>query len=231
MRTLFAIIFTALISFGGYCQDTTSINERKIQFNAKIGITYEGVVGNRYIKRSKDSPEKDQYDGFTKKSTLGFQAGIVADFKIHKKLHISAGLIFAQRKSIYEGDRDSVLRYGTPTSIHKIVKYEYLYNNIELPILFSFKFKKINLHTGINLILVSFYEANYSYIPSPFNVNDKTKKTIKSTELSNRIYPTFQISYNLKVKKVVLNPFLGIDIGKNRSLYFQSGINIPLEHN
>lgn len=238
MKTFFQIIFVFLIGSNGYGQETSFVrgNAKNIQFNTKIGLTYQGFIGGSYIKREKDNrepynPEKDQYDGFTKKATLGFQVGIIADFRIHKNLHLSTGFLFAQRKSIFEGDRDSVLTYGTPTSIHDIVKYEYQYNNIEFPILFTLKLKKLGLHAGVNLILVSFYKSIYSYIPNPHTLNDKTEKTLGSIELSNTIYPTLQMSYNLKVKKIAVNPFLGIDIGKNKSLYFQGGIMIPITYN
>jgi hypothetical protein len=237
MKTLFTLLSAFLISLQGYSQETVPIHksEKKIQFNAKAGVSYQGFIGNSYIERKEDlqsfNSKEDQYDGFTKKPTLGFQLGFFVDFKLNKKLHLSSGLLFAQRKNTLVGDSDSVLKYGTPTSIHKIVKYEYRYNNIELPILLTFKWNQLNLHAGVNLILVSFYKAHYSHIPNPYDIEAKKSKTIKSTKLSTTIYPTFQMSYHLNVKKVSLSPFLGIDFGKNKSLYFQTGVIIPLRNN
>ena len=229
MKIHYIILLISLISFTSYCQDS-SIVKNNFTLNSKLGLTYQGFLRevSRYKHHYPTNSSETQYGGFTREATPGFRIGIIADFKIHKTFHLSTGLVFAQRKEIYQGNRDSVLYYGTQTSIHNIVKYEYDFNNLEIPILFSLKLRKLSLQAGVNLILVSFYKAHYSYIPNPNISNDKTFKTIKNTELSKTIYPTLQASYNLQIKRFEFSPFIGLDFALNKSLYFQGGIIIPL---
>jgi len=199
-------------------------------FSLKLGGSYKTFVGNTYIERTGDT-KNPQYEGFTKIPTSGFQIGVLWSHELHKNLHLSLGLAYFLRTDIYQGDCDTVLKYGTPTSIHDILKYEYYYNNIELPILLSYNLKKINFHIGVNLAFLTFYKAVYTYIPNQNAFNDKTSKTINSFELAKDIFPTFQISYNAKYKRYSFKPFFGIDIGRGNSVYLQLGLIVPITGN
>ena len=199
-------------------------------FSLKFGGSYKTFVGSTYVERTGDT-KNPQYEGFTKIPTSGFQIGVLWNHLLHENFYLSLGLAYFLRTDIYQGNCDTVLKYGTPTSIHDILKYEYYYNNIELPILLSYNLKKVNFHIGVNIAFLTFYKAVYTYIPDPDIINDMADKTIKNFELAKDIFPTFQISYNAKYKRYSFKPFFGIDIGRSSSVYLQLGLIVPINDN
>lgn len=234
MKQIILIFFLIALHLLSYSQDTIkeNVTQNKSQLLVKLGGSYKSFIGNKYIERQKNvnnNYQLHQYEGFTKVPTFGYQAGVVWSYKLSKTFHMALGLSYYLRKETYQGNRDTVLKYHTPTSIHDILKYEYSYNDIELPILFSLNFKKINFYLGVYIPLVTFYKAVYTYIPN--STDDITSKTITSIELSKNIFPTFQISYNLKIKKYLFNPFLGIDFDFKENIYYQGGIIVPITNN
>jgi hypothetical protein len=138
------------------------------------------------------------------------------------------GLVYYLRKDVYKGDYDTVMKHHTPTSIHNIIKYDYSLHNIEIPVLFSYKLKKFNLSLGVNLALLTFDRARYSYIPDPNINNGVDSKTLTGMEFPKKIFPTALVSYDLKIRNLAFSPFLGIEFGSKNAFYLQGGIIFPL---
>jgi hypothetical protein len=78
------------------------------------------------------------------------------------------------------------------------------------------------------MALLTFDKARYSYIPDTNINNGVDSKTLTSIELPLKVFPTFQISYDLKINDFLISPFLGIEIGSKNAYYIQGGIIVPL---
>jgi hypothetical protein len=234
MKKTVIIFFLFLFHFTSFSQDTlrNEVFKKKHPFSIRTGVSYKNFFGKKYIEIEPDylypRDESTHYDGFTKIPTIGFQAGILWTCTIYRNLHFSLGLFYYLRKDVYEGNTDTVMKYHTPSSIHKIIKYDYSFHNIELPVLLSYKLKKFNLSIGVNLALLNFDKARYSYIPDTNINNGVDSKTLTSIELPLKVFPTFQISYDLKINDFLISPFLGIEIGSKNAYYIQGGIIVPL---
>lgn len=241
---IICLFFFQCISFG---QDTIKKStEKKYQISFKAGGYYENFWGNKYIQPTPYSPndvlQAHMYDGFTKIPTYGYQGGFLIIHKIIKKhWYLSTGLMFCNRKNILECKLDTNIN---PCGI---IKFNYTYSNIELPVMLSYKANKINFFIGFHLPVFSFYKANYTYLSTQYW--GTSQKTIDGsvvplfaipsqiTSSSNPkitydmplILATFQISYNLKITNISFSPFLGIDTGTKKSFYLQCGIILPLQ--
>jgi hypothetical protein len=132
------------------------------------------------------------------------------------------------RKDVYKGDYDTVMKHHTHTSIHNIIRYDYSLHNLEVPVLFSYSIKKVTLSIGVNLALLTIRRAHYSYIPDTNINNGVDSKTLTGLEFPKKIFPTFLISYETRIKDFSLSPFLGMEFGSKNSYFIQGGIIVPL---
>jgi len=254
MKTILIILCLFCFNNISICQDNIKESkEKKFQIAVMAGGSYKNILGKRYIEPTpmnlNDGFLLHQFDGFTKMPTYGFQFGFLITYEIFKHWHFTSGLLYSMRRDIYESKYDTVIKYHALlynasnsyyNLINNVFKYDYSYNNIELPLMLQFKISKLSFYGGIHLSLMSFYKAKYNYLRYSFNNNyvppslfflgpDFTsQKTIEYIKIPLVIYPTFQASYDLKVKKLTLSPFLGIDLGTKKSLYLQGGIIFSL---
>ena len=204
------------------CQDTLRATEKKFQLSLNAGTCFKGFFGRRYIQPSQysyDDPyQAHQFDRFTKIPAFGFSAGFLFSFKLSKHWGISTGLSYFFRKTIYENSQDTVIKYAYAASMHNIqntVKYHYSYNNLEWPLLVRYRVGKVTMYAGFDLSLLSFREATYTYMMNQYPQDPgwyTSPKTIKGFETAFRIYPTVQISYDWKIKNVLIQPFIGLEI-------------------
>jgi hypothetical protein len=201
----------------------------KHQIVLKAGVTYKNFIGAKYMEITTPSypynPTERQYDGFTKMPTPGFQAGVLWRLTIYRNISLSAGLLYCLRKDTYEGNIDTVKKYHTQTSIHQIIKYEYTYNNIELSVLIGYRIHHFNLMLGVDFAFFSYVKSRYTYIPDPANNSGVSGKTFYDFDPPVKFYPTFQISYDVKIKKVLFSPFMGVDFGTDWAYHLQCGIS------
>jgi hypothetical protein len=203
------------ISFG---QDTTKkIAKNPYQFAFKAGGYYENFWRNRYINPTLYSPDENfqahQYDRFSKIPTGGYHAGFLITHEIIKNnWYLTSGLLFCYRKNILEINQDSAVKYG---SFCDIKKYDYSYNNIEIPIMILYKTKQINLYLGVNLPILSFYKANYTYVDiQPWNSYQKTIKgfCIPVCGIPS-LFPSYDIQWSpWEVTKTPASPKVNYDM-------------------
>lgn len=247
MKTICIIIFLSCINFISFCQDTIGkgIGKRN-QIAIMAGGYYKYFWGKRYIEPTLQNTNTNftvrQYERFTKTPTYGFLCGVLFTYRLHKNWYFISGLLYFNRKDVYKSNFDSVVTYNAVANnysfnnIHNVVKYEYSYNNIELPFKVQYKKGKFNLCGGINLPILSFDNATYTYLVSssqyPYFYDDEptSQKTIKHIEIPLMIFPTLQVIYNVRIKNILICPFLGIDIGTKKSFYTQVGIILPLKN-
>jgi len=224
-----------LLSFVSYSQDTIKKNTDypKFQISVQAGGFYKNFFDNGYIEPSTyepgDSFEDHQYERFTKIPTGGFKTGLLINLKFAKQWYFSSGLLFCYRKDVFENNIDSVTKYHSSLvrNIHSTVKYDYTYNNFELPVMVLFKWKRLNFYAGAYVPVLCFKKAAYTYVINKYPQNPPwitSEKTIKSTEIPLKIYPALQISYAFKIKKSSIEPYLGIDFAEKKSFYIQGGI-------
>lgn len=229
--------------FFSFSQDTISeTKEKKARIDLIAGGYYKLFMGERYIEPTKSNSGDDfslhQYERFTKSPTSGFQVGISFSYKLYKKFFLKTGLIFCNRKMIYENKMDTVIKYGyfpfaytNTRNVHNVLKYEYHYNNIEIPIMLSCRIKKTSLSAGIRLAILSFYTEKYTYVVNQFPQSPQyitSDKTIKSVEMPLMIYPSMQVNYDFQIHNLILSPFLEVDFGSKKSFYFQGGLAFSL---
>ncbi len=228
---IFLFLFSYLTCLS---QDTLKHFEKKYQFSIQAGGYYKYFICERYIDpttyKKGDKFKEHQYDRFIKIPTYGFKTGLLIDIKFAKHWYFSSGLLFCFRKDVFENNIDTVIKYynsSTIRNIHNTVKYDYSYNNIELPLMILFKWKRINFYAGVYLPVLTFCKSTYTYVVNQFPQNPPwitSKKIIKSIEIPLKIYPSYQISYAFKIKKHSLAPYLGFDFGAKKSFYIQGGI-------
>ena len=235
MKNKLLIVYLFLLSFVSYSQDTIKKNTDypKFQFSVQAGGFYKNFFDNGYIYpttyKSGDKFEDHQYERFTKIPTFGFKTGLLINVKFAKRWFFSSGLIYCFRKDIFENNIDTVSKYYSSSirDIHGTVKYDYTYNNFELPLMVLFKWKSLNFYAGVYFPVLCFKNATYTYVINQYPQNPPyitSEKTLKSIELPLKIYPSFQISYVFKIKKNSVEPYLGIDFGEKKSFYIQGGI-------
>lgn len=235
MKAIYVLICLFLFHQMAFGQDSIRRNtEKKTQFSLLVGGYYKFFLGKRYIdptpSNSGEKFQDHQYDRFTQYPAWGYKVGFLLSYKIKKRWYLITGLVFCNRKIIYENNQDTVIKYGNSSSIRDIdnlIKYEYSYNNIELPFILSYKIKRLNLYAGVYIPALTFYNATYTYVINQYPQDPSwgtSQKTIKCVEIPLMIFPTLQISYNFKIKRLLFSPYLGIDFGSKKSVYFQSGI-------
>lgn len=254
MKTTYIIIFLFFYSFLSYSQDTIIKKDagKKFQIAIKASGSYKFFVGDRYIKPTPNNFNANtyyddflihQFDGFTKIPTYGFQSGLLLGYQLHKNFQLSLGLLYVLRKEVFKSDRDTVIKYHSIFNyssssyynlINNVIKYDYTSRNIELPIMITYNWKKINFYAGAHVSIFTINKAVYTYLlyayKYPYNFCDcTTQKTFTSYDiLPLKIFPSFQMSYDLRIKNISLNPFLGIDIGTKKSYFLQGGLILPL---
>ena len=230
VKRLIILLNLVLIPWIANCQHSvpSDSTNRKCRFSIIAAAAYKSYFGSRYIdyptNRSTNG-ENDRFDGFTKIPAFGFRAGFTMNTRIYRHLSFTTGMLCALRKEVYEGNQDTVMKYGTATSAHLILKYDYSYYDIDLPVLVTYRFKRWTLSGGINLPLVSFIKASYTYIPT--TSDDLGGKKVNDFKIFRTVFPTLQVSYSIKIKKVTIEPYLGIEIGERSSVCLQGGIGLP----
>jgi hypothetical protein len=226
MKGVFVLLFIIILPLTLFCQ--TQGNEfrfvKRLQVSIKSGIIYQDYFGSRYIKLNA-YPQGNKYyklNGFTKKPSLGFQSGLLVKFKFAHHFFISTGVLYVLREDIYQGDYDYISIHGSPMSGHKIVKYEYSYNTMEVPLYFGYYINKLNFSIGASYPFLIHSTAKYTYIPDPYLT--ATERTITGYVEPSRIYPILTASYDFPVGRFLVSPNIEFKFGEMKSYYFQLGV-------
>jgi hypothetical protein len=223
IKKICIIVCLLCLHHPSFCQDTIRVKEKKFQVSFTARACFKGFFGSGYVEPTSysyysygESFLDHQYDRFTKRPAFGFGAGVLFSLRLSKHWRIATGLTYAFRKTIYERNKDTVIRYSGPATQHNIqnvIKYNYTYNNIELPFQVQFKIRKTTFYGGISLSVLSYRNATYTYLmkKNPDLSWYTSQKTLQEFETTFRIYPSFQISYDCKIKNVLIKPFIGIE--------------------
>lgn len=205
----------------------------KYELSIKAGGYYKDFLSKRYIDSTNDIPaNKSQYQGFSKVPGCNFFGGISFANRIYKNLYLTSGLMYILRREVLEGNYDSVVKYSASPypyqyySIRNVIKYDYLHTNIELSLFMQYKIGKLNLSAGGSFPVWSNSKSSYTYL-STAPTSQKTFREVE-TPFPSVFFPALQASYDLRIRKLPLSPFIGIDFGKMKSFYLQGGIIIPL---
>lgn len=221
------ILFLAfLISFPSFSQDTIKNSGKKCQFSFEIGAAYKGFVKSRYIRpgsyKTGNPYMDDQFDRFTRMPAYAIDGGVLLSVRLSSHWNFSTGLMYYLRKDIYRKNIDSVISNNYLMSfpyITGVFKYNYFYNNIEIPFMFGYKFEKLTFSFGFNTSVLSYRKAIYSYVikAGSYPLSWETmKKTVKDFDNAITIYPNIRISYEKRISGLSLNFFLGLEISEIR---------------
>lgn len=236
MKTIYIFLIIKFLSLQVFAQNTM----QKSFFSIQAGACYKTFLGSKYIEPTQynygDEFTEHQYERFKKTPTFGFNAGILFTYRFNNQCGITSGLLYFLRKDIFENNQDTVIKYGNGSSmrdIHNVLKYNYSYNNLELPLLFQYSVKKITLYIGCYFALITYKKATYTYVVNRYPSNPQwitSDKTISGFEKLFKLFPTFQVSYEIAIENIKLNPYLAFcyDIKNKKDFYTQIGINMPL---
>lgn len=224
IKCILFLIF--IVSSPSFSQDTIKHSWKKCQFSLEIGVAYKGFVKSRYISpgsyKSGNKYYDDQFDRFTRMPAYTIDGGILLSLRLSRHWNFTTGLMYYLRKEIYRMEIDSVIKYNRPESfpyITGVFKYNYFYNNVEIPIMFGYKFKKFTFSFGFNTSVLSYRKAIYSYVIKVGSYTpswETTKKTVKEFDYAITMYPSIRISYENKISGFPMNFFLGLGISQLR---------------
>ena len=226
MRNNFIFFIAFIVPFHLFSQDTIKISGRKCQFSFEIGASYKGYVKSRYISpgsyKTANPYMDNQFDRFTRMPAYTINGGVLLSLRLSNHWNFSTGLMYYLRKNIYRIDIDSVIKYNGPQSfpyITGVFKYNYFYNNVEIPLMFGYKFRKFTFSFGFNTSVLSYRKAIYSYVIKVGSYPlswETTKKTVKEFDNAITMYPSIRISYEIKISGYPMNFFLGLGISEIR---------------
>lgn len=222
--------------------------DNKSQLILQAGIHYKNFIDDKYIEPTQynygDEIDEHQYERFTKIPTFGYSIGLLFTCKLDKRVNLVTGLQYFLRRSVFENNRDTIIKYHTGTNlknISNVFEYDYSYNNIEIPILFTWSYNKLSLYAGFNLSLISYKKGFYNYIVNQYPYQNSTttpywtneSKTLYGFETHIKIFPTVQASYQFQFGNFEVNPFIGFyyALEQHNDFYIQLGVNLPLSIN
>jgi hypothetical protein len=234
----FFVILT-LISAAVSAQDSTVVSDgRKYTLSYVAGIGFGDYLGDNCIEPTFPVTlyydfMTHQYERFTKKPSYCLKGGALISRRISNRFILSGGLFYYLRRVIMDADYDTIRKYNaidsyTPHHIRNVVKYEFSYHNLELPFLIQYKKDKLAIYTGVYFPLVSYRHATFTYLAKPktYGSEETIQKTVNRFELPLTIYPMLKLSYDFKINNMSVSPFVELNFGLHKEVYFLTGIII-----
>jgi hypothetical protein len=210
-----------MLSIHGISQDTLHKNGNKINLSFITGPCIKGYMGSAYIDPTTSSYEDPyilhQFEGFTKKPSFGFEAGLMVAFRLSPHWSIATGLSYFLRPSVYENSMDTIINNFESTSyqnINNVVKYQYAWNNLEIPVMVLYNIKNVSIYAGFQFAFFSYRLARYTYVMRDNQGGTgsytyyTSQKKFGGFETPLRLYPVVQASYDWKIKNFLLKPFI-----------------------
>jgi hypothetical protein len=244
------ISFALLIPMMGFGQDSITPVAKKAHFSIQIGASYKTFTDKKFVEPIIDFYNHynvvefydHQYEKYNKIPTFGLNAGFLFAYSFDNHWGIASGIQYAFRNDQYEINRDSVYHFNAESmrvncrDIHNVLKFDYYFHNLEIPLMIQYSFNKFTFNGGASISLLTYKKATYTYLvlQNPgCNVYwdaPGEKKTVNSLESTLLIYPTVQISYEMKFGKLRTNPYfaLSCEASKQHSLYLRLGMIFPL---
>lgn len=234
MKIAIIILFLFLQNAAVFGQDTIKSKcDYKYQLSVKTGGYHKDFWNKRFIDST--NCKRDgvcQYQGFFKVPNHNFLGGVSFSYRIYKEMYLTSCIMYLIRRDVLEGDSASIAKYNVSPypwqkyGIPDVIKYDYLHTNIELSLFMQYKIGKLNLSAGGSFPVLSRSQSSYTYL-STAPTSQKTFREVE-TPFPSVFFPALQASYDLRIRKLPLSPFIGIDFGKMKSFYLQGGIIIPL---
>jgi hypothetical protein len=220
-RLLYIFVWTLLTGQNTFSQDSLPSKGQRWDASVFAGAGFKEYFGSKYIpptEPSSDDPfQAHIYDGFTKKPSFFFDAGIIFSLRISEHFRLASGISYAFRKTIYERSMDSAKNNFTYTSmenIKNVLEFSYSFNNLEIPLFLEYSFRNATVYAGFRMSLFSYRSAGYSYVMvhDAFNPAWYTsEKKLREFEMPLKLYPSIQVSYQVRIGKISIHPFLGFD--------------------
>jgi len=231
-KEILLFIFCCYLSLSINGQDTIN---KKHQFFFDIGGNYNYFYGNRYV----DSlisltnvqliyPSQD-FAGYTIMPASGIHLGLMYDLTLRNKFIFEFGLLFNNRRLIYESDTNKLRLYKKVHNpeYENVIKYDVSTNNIETQIDFGFYYRRFIFYAGTRIFIRSFATTRMTYI----NGDIKKKKDIKYY-FYNDLFPELKLCYSIPIKCYSPQIYIGINKSLSleefkKSIFLEYGIKIP----
>jgi hypothetical protein len=222
-------------------QDTiVNSNKHKCQISLLACGHYKTFLGKRYIEPTEDHPYNilsHQYEAFNKIPTYGFRLGILLKVPVMKNGSIISGLTYLYNREKFECGIDSFFKYHhAECEMHSldVIKYDYLYHNLEIPLMVRYNIRNICLSGGVWFEMLSLYKATYTFFPRNSEDTYYSKNGVSAVKSFNygkkplQFVPFINVSYSMKIRNIEISPYIGIDFGKKKSIFSNLGVTVPL---
>lgn len=242
MKTVTQILICFLWPLVLFGQEKTIPRTKKVVWNIQTGIHYKTFLSNKYIQPTPKAYFEDfnthQYERYTQGSTFGFRLGLRIDYELNERWAVSTGLVYVNRKDVFESDKDTIIKYGKPSSmknIYNVLKYKYIYYDFQIPLLIGYSKGKIVVQAGANISIFTYRKAKYTYLVNIHQYPEEplwgnVDKTVFNLDISLKVFPSVQTSYQIKIKTLILNPYLAFyyEINHRDDFFIDAGVVIPL---
>jgi len=206
-KKIFLFVFYVIsLSISLVAGNQIAIDTSKFNVNLNLGINCSFYLGNNYIKPDPSFVNGYHPAGGYYKSEPAVHFGVNVERKIYNNISVQSGLLFYNRKLIFETDYDSILKYAPQDSKYPL-KHKTCYINIEWPLLVCYNISwKFQIVGGFK-----FSVFNNGYVWSKYIDLSENRKYLKSQFFRgpDLFYPELFILYS---------------INKNVSLYFGADI-------
>jgi len=218
MKIFIPIIF--IISqanlFGQQINDTSNFS--RFQYGLEIGGHYLYNFDGRYIPAQIIYPREVfyPYAGYLLSNSLGFQFGVVVNYKLTQRIILKSGLIYYKRKRLLDSDTSILKKYYDN---YLTVSYDYSLHNFEIPLFLGYTSKHIEFTIGFKIRILS---INNTKKRDAFG--NEYAATNESFQRKVIFRPDLRFYYLVNIKNFKLKPYVGIDKDFLNTFNFQVGV-------
>ncbi len=238
MKTFPFILYLSFLSIMCFGQEDSSTSKKGISYSLQAGMHYKTFFGDTYIEPEPFAYYRnyEDYGEFNKIPTTGLSAGLNVTYNFNAYFGISSGLVYVLRRTVFEKDMDVVTSRGDVghvRNIYNVMEFNYLYNDLQIPLMVHFDVKKVILSAGVYFSAIAYRKADYTYVvrlDDFYGTYGTSKKSVSQLELPVKFFPTFQAGYSLDWGQIQVNPYLGLayEVNSFDDYYFQLGAVFPL---
>lgn len=223
------------------CLGQDSLRYDKVSFQLQLTGAYKTCFGNNYIEPTDEDSNHEfgssWYHRFNIKPSSRFSLGALVSFNFNENWALNTGVLYAVRNEILETSRATVLTYGNFSvftdlnNISTILKYDYVYHNLEIPLFVEYNLNKLHFYLGVTIPVLTYKEAKYLYLKEASYISATEEKQFNGWEIPVMVLPTIQVAHTIQINSLALKPFVGFGYGVRgqEAFHFQLGVNLPLE--
>jgi hypothetical protein len=235
MKIIFFLIFSLVL----FCLDSMAQKDSTPahQVYFEIGGQTSCFFGGKYIMPDTTKFNAATYTliGFKHKNSSNINIGFNYQYTFMYNFNIVTGLLFNDRRYIYESDSANLKIFNHFHPDTSIFKFDIHKNNLELKLLFGYTYKQFGFFIGSNILLATF-EIKYRHsIDGNKDIKYGQFSTVLGRNYDEQVfYPEILVTYTVEFKKISPIIYVGLDnfihfyrnIGYNLNIIY--GVKIPI---